>query len=106
MVLKFLHIQSHFIHLYFLTIFEIIFYIYYIMPYEKSIFKHLFDDDIPLLTQLNTTNYISESNCSKYQNKLDTENKELWNICFIYIATLSTLFIIIFHGKACFLKES
>ena len=96
MVLKFLHIQSHFIHLYFLTIFEIIFYIYYIMPYEKSIFKHLFDDDIPLLIQLNTSNYISESNCSKYQNKLDTENKELWNICFIYIATSSTLFIIIF----------
>ena len=27
----------HFLHLYFLTEFEIIFYIYYVMPYEKSL---------------------------------------------------------------------
>ena len=78
MVFKFLHIQSHFIHLYFLTVFEVIFYIYYIMPYEKSIFKHLFDDDISMLPKLNTTNYISDSKCSKYQNKLDTENTDLF----------------------------
>ena len=96
MVLKFLHIQSHFIHLYFLTVFEVIFYIYYIMPYEKTIFNHLFDDEISSLSKLNITNYISESECSEYQNKLDNENKYLWDYCFIYIATLSTLFIIIF----------
>ena len=96
MVFKFLHIQSHFIHLYFLTVFEVIFYIYYIMPYEKSIFKHLFDDDISMLPKLNTTNYISESDCTKYQNNLDTENKYLWNYCFIYIASSSALFLIIF----------
>ena len=58
MVLKFLHIQSHFIHLYFLTVFEVFFYIYYIMPYEKSIFKHLFDDDIPLLSKLNISFFL------------------------------------------------
>lgn len=96
MVLKFLHIQSHFIHLYFLTVFEIIFYIYYIMPYEKTIFNHLFDDEISSLSKLNITNYISESECSRYQNKLDTENKYLWDYCFIYIASLSALFIIVF----------
>ena len=96
MVLKFLHIQSHFIHLYFLTGFEVIFYIYYIMPYEKSIFKHLFDDDISMLPKLNTTNYISESDCSKYQNKLDKQNANLWDYCFIYIAVSSALFLIVF----------
>ena len=96
MVLKFLHIQSHFIHLYFLTVFEVIFYIYYIMPYEKTIFKHLFDDDISMLPKLNTTNYISESECSSYQNKLDRENNDLWDYCFIYIASSSALFIIVF----------
>lgn len=96
MVLKFLHIQSHFIHLYFLTGFEVIFYIYYIMPYEKSIFKHLFDDDISMLPKINTTNYISDSNCSKYQNKLDKQNANLWDYCFIYIAASSALFIIFF----------
>ena len=96
MVLKFLHIQSHFIHLYFLTIFEVIFYIYYIMPYEKSIFNHLFDDDISMLHKLNITNYISDGKCSEYQNKLDTENKDLWNYCFIYIASSSAIFLIVF----------
>ena len=95
MVLKFLHIQSHFIHLYFLTVFEVIFYIYYIMPYEKTIFKHLFDDDISMLPKLNTTNYISESECSSYQNKLDRENNDLWDYCFIYIASSSVLFLIL-----------
>ena len=96
MVLKFLHIQSHFIHLYFLTVFVVIFYIYYIMPYEKTIFNHLFDDEISSLSKLNITNYISDSECSEYQNKLDTENKYLWDFCFIYIASSSTLFFIIF----------
>jgi hypothetical protein len=96
MVLKFLHIQSHFIHLYFLTVFEVIFYIYYIMPYEKSIFNHLFDDEISNLSKLNITNYISDSECSKYQNKLDIENKYLWDYCFIYIASSSALFLIVF----------
>jgi hypothetical protein len=66
------------------------------MPYEKSIFNHLFDDDISMLHKLNTTNYISDSGCSKYQNKLDNENKELWNYCFIYIASSSALFLIVF----------
>ena len=96
MVLKFLHIQSHFIHLYFLTVFEVIFYIYYIMPYEKTIFNHLFDDEISSLSKLNITNYISESECSEYQNKLDNENNDLWDYCFIYIASSSALFIIVF----------
>ena len=96
MVLKFLHIQSHFIHLYFLTVFEVIFYIYYIMPYEKTIFNHLFDDDISMLPKLNTSNYISERKCSSYQNKLDKGNNDLLKYCFIYIGVSSALFIIIF----------
>ena len=96
MVLKFLHIQSHFIHLYFLTVFEVIFYIYYIMPYEKTIFNHLFDDEISSLSKLNITNYISDGECSEYQNKLDIENKYLWDYCFIYIASSSALFLIVF----------
>jgi len=97
MVLKFLHIQSHFIHLYFLTIFEVIFYIYYIMPYEKTIFKHIFDDEISLIPNLNTTNFISFiqiNNCHKYQDRLDSDNAKLWDYCFIYIVTSSSLFVI------------
>lgn len=95
MVLKFLHIQSHFIHLYFLTIFEVFFYIYYIMPYEKSIFNHLFDKDISLISQLNNvTSYIQVDNCHSYQDDIDANNAELWNYCFIYITSVSSLFLI------------
>ena len=66
------------------------------MPYEKTIFNHLFDDDISMLHKLNITNYISDDKCSKYQNKLDNENKDLWNYCFIYIASSSAIFLIVF----------
>jgi hypothetical protein len=66
------------------------------MPYEKTIFNHLFDDEISSLSKLNITNYISDGECSEYQNKLDSENQYLWNLCFIYIASSSTLFFIIF----------
>ena len=93
MVLKFLHIQSHFIHLYFLTIFEVFFYIYYIMPYEKSIFNHLFDDDISMLHKLNTTNYISDSDCSKYQNKLMMVGLRFLNHRFHNMLNLYFLFL-------------
>ena len=96
MVFKFLHMQSHFIHLYFLTIFEVIFYIYYIMPYEKSIFKHLFDNEIDTIPQLNniTKNFIEVNDCEKYQRDLNKDNDKLWNNCFIYIVSSSSLFFI------------
>ena len=67
------------------------------MPYEKSIFKHIFDDEISSIPKLNTTNFISFiqiNNCDKYQDRLDTDNAKLWNYCFIYIVTSSSLFII------------
>jgi len=102
MVLKFLHLQSHFIHLYFFTVFEVIFYIYYILPYEKSIFKHIFDDDITSMSKMNLSlstyisTYISINNCDKYQQILDNSNKNIYDYCFIYIYSISLFFLIIF----------
>ena len=64
------------------------------MPYEKSIFKHIFDDEISLIPNLNKTKYIQLNNCDKYQRNLDTDNEKLWNYCFIYIVTMSSLFVI------------
>ena len=98
MVLKFLHLQSHFIHLYFFTVFEVLFYIYYILPYEKSIFKHIFDDEI---SKINISSsppnpYFSINNCNKYQNNLDNNNKYIYDYCFIYIYSISSIFIIMF----------
>lgn len=101
MVLKFLHLQSHFIHLYFFTIFEVLFYIYYILPYEKSIFKHIFDDDISSIPKINISTsppnpYFSINKCNIYQNNLDNDNKYIYDYCFIYIYSITFIFIIIF----------
>jgi hypothetical protein len=65
------------------------------MPYEKSIFKHLFEDDIDLISQLNNiTTYMEVNNCDKYERKLNKDNDELWNNCFLYIIIMSSLFFI------------
>ena len=101
MLLKFLHLQSHFIHLYFFTVFEVLFYIYYILPYEKSIFKHIFDDEISTIPKINisssqSNSYFSINNCNKYQNNLDNDNKNIYDYCFIYIYSISSIFIIMF----------
>ena len=101
MVLKFLHLQSHFIHLYFFTLFEVLFYIYYILPYEKSIFKHIFDDEISSIPKINISSsppspYFSINKCNIYQNNLDNDNKYIYDYCFIYIYSISSIFIIMF----------
>ena len=47
----------HFLHLYFLTLFEVIFYIYYIMPYEKELIYNLFDLDKKYTDTINNTRF-------------------------------------------------
>ncbi len=65
------------------------------MPYEKSIFKHLFEDDIDLIPKLNNmTTYMEVNDCDKYERKLNKDNDELWNNCFLYIIIMSSLFFI------------
>ncbi len=102
MIPKFIHLQSHFIHLYFLTEFEIIFYIFYVMPYEKTIFKRvvkdmvedvkdLIDDDNPFSIVPSQT-----SACDAYQTELDDANAELWNYCVIYLGAINAILVVVF----------
>ena len=102
MIPKFIHLQSHFIHLYFLTEFEIIFYIFYVMPYEKTIFKrvvkdmiedvkNLIDDDTPFSIVPSQT-----SACDAYQTELDDANAELWNYCVIYLGVINAILAVVF----------
>ncbi len=101
MNIKFLHIKSHLIHICLLTEFEIFFYIYYILPYEKSIFKKL----------LNTNNYINynefnitfsnqfdkqHEDCYNHQETMDSDNQKLFKLCYIYIAVVNFFVIIYF----------
>lgn len=100
----------HFIHLYFFTEFEIFFYIYYILPYEKELVYNMFDinklmarfDDDVIITLisnisnsgLNTNNY--DKHCDSEQERIDNSNNKLWTYCFIYIISINAIFCLLF----------
>ncbi len=81
-------LTRHFIHLYFLAEFEVFFYIYYIMPYEKTLIYGIFKidswtDELPLQ---NITHNIGNK-CDGYDTEFDDYNGKLIDKClyFIYI---------------------
>ena len=82
-----------FIHLYFLTEFEILFYIFYIMPYEKELILELVKppDDIPYYTIS-----INQNECDKYQHRLDKSNHRLWQMCVYYMITINVILFLLF----------
>ena len=97
---KFIHLQSHFIHLYFLTEFEIIFYIFYVMPYEKSVFKRIVKDMVKDVKNLVDDTFSialpQNSNCDLYQTELDNANAKLWNYCVIYLGAINAVLVVVF----------
>ena len=82
-----------FIHLYFLTEFEILFYIFYIMPYEKELILDLVKppDYIP---DYNIS--INQNQCDKYQRRLDQSNNKLWKMCVYYLITINSILFLLF----------
>jgi len=101
MNIKFLHIKSHLIHICLLTEFEIFFYIYYILPYEKSIFKKLFDINKYInYNDFNITfsDHFDKQNaeCYNYQETMDNDNQKLFRYCYIYIGVINFCTIIYF----------
>jgi hypothetical protein len=82
-----------FIHLYFLTEFEILFYIFYIMPYEKELILDLVKppDDIPYYNIS-----INQNQCDKYQHRLDKTNHRLWQMCVYYLITINAILFLLF----------
>jgi len=69
---------------------------YYVMPYEKSIFNHMFDKELDKIDNTFFTNITYANSCDKYQAELDDANKILWNYCFIYIGTVSGILVAVF----------
>ena len=95
-----LSLIHHFIHLYFFTEFEIFFYIYYILPYEKQLVYKMFslsnydDSVITLLDNLKTHNY--DKQCTLEQLRIDENHNKLWTYCFIYIVIMNVLLLLFF----------
>lgn len=98
----------HFIHLYFFTEFEIFFYIYYILPYEKELVYNMFDinkllakfdDDvvITLINNISNTNlFLNDKHCDSEQERIDNSNNKLWTYCFIYIISINSILCLLF----------
>jgi hypothetical protein len=99
----------YFIHFYLLTIFEIIFFIYYVVVFEKMYFNNLlrqFINDILTNTKLNellpiiipfvNNIFILDHNCGYYNNLLTVHNNELLLKCIYYEVAVSGIMLIIF----------
>ena len=87
-----------FIHLYFLIIFEIFFYLYYIMPYEKALIYNLFDisDYTDIKNKSVLIYYIEDQlNCRKSQKRIDDFNDKLWVQCMAFVGILNAILFVI-----------
>ena len=88
-----------FVHLYFVIIFEIFFYLYYIMPYEKTLIYSLFDisDYTDIQNKSNLLSYIEDHiTCKKSQQRLDDFNDKLWLQCMAFVGILNAILFVIF----------
>jgi len=87
--------MNFFIHLYFFTEFEIFFYIFYIMPYEKELILNLIDIDTAANYNISFIND-NNSKCPEYQHRLDTSNHKLWNMCVYYLIAMNSILVLLF----------
>ena len=88
-----------FVHLYFVIVFEIFFYLYYIMPYEKTLIYNLFDiSDYTNIKNKSVLIYYIEDqlNCRKSQKRLDNFNDKLWVQCMAFVGILNAILFVIF----------
>jgi len=99
----------HFIHLYFFTEFEIFFYIYYILPYEKELVYNMFSkknllnglgysDDFfnNLINNIKSQDYDYNKQCSLERDRIDANHNKLWTYCLIYIILINVLLFLLF----------
>jgi hypothetical protein len=83
------NLLSHLIHLTVITEFEVLFYIYYIVPYERASINNMFDYTLPY--QVNAT--ILDTLCSKERTRLDSYNDKLIAICYYYVGAINALLL-------------
>ena len=86
-------ITRHFIHFYYLAEFEVLFYIYYIMPYEKKLIYNIFKIEkwsnyIPIQNITNLYN----SHCDGYDHEFDEYNGKLIKKCAYFIGFINIVF--------------
>ena len=83
------NLLSHLIHLTVITEFEVLFYIYYIVPYERASINKMFDYKLPY--QVNAT--ILAPLCFGERERLDSYNDKLIAICYYYVGAINALLL-------------
>ena len=85
------NILSHLIHLTLITEFEILFYIYYIVPYERQSINNMFDMKLAIPSvNASLTQYIG---CASEQQRLDSYNDKLIAICYYYMGAINAFLL-------------
>lgn len=90
------NLLSHLIHLTFITEFEILFYIYYIVPFERENIYKMFDSEYN--NNFNNYNISTSYNnfCNKEEERMEEYNNKLNIICYYYIGCVNFLLLIAF----------
>ena len=88
------NLLSHLIHLTVITEFEILFYIFYIVPFERNNIYKMFEnqinynDDIHLNYTYTSQNILG---CNKEEERIFEYNNKLFQICYYYIGAVNLL---------------
>lgn len=89
------NLLSHLIHLTVITEFEILFYIYYIVPFERKNIYEMFDSEFQNYNYNITYNGYN-SMCNKEEERMEEYNNKLFLICYYYIGCANFLLLIAF----------
>ena len=91
------NLLSHLIHLTVITEFEILFYIYYIVPFERKNIYEMFDNKFNNYNyNYNVTYNGYNSVCTKDEERMEEYNNKLYLICYYYIGCVNFLLVIAF----------
>jgi hypothetical protein len=93
------NLLSHLIHLTLITEFEILFYIFYIVPFERKNIYSMFDTELHKYNYNVTYNlpYNSyDSMCNKEEERMEEYNSKLEIICYYYIGCTNFLLLLAF----------
>lgn len=92
------------IHFYFITLFEVLFYLYYILPYEQSLLVNLFnlrhnkyDKFINKYNvSITTSTFYELEHCGNGERRIDDANEPLYRYCYYYIGFIQLALLIAF----------
>lgn len=85
------NLLSHLIHITLITEFEVLFYIYYIVPYERDSIYKMFNPDTNI--DIQSYNISKPAFCNDEYQRITEYNDKLVAICYYYIGGINALLL-------------